>query len=146
MEEQQNIAESKPKRPQLLTILCILTFIGSGLFVFFFFIVAVNYEGIMEIMRTVYENMPEPEPEARFLLDAPRDFFLISFILLASSVLGAIMMWNLRKIGFHLYTSSQLIYLVLPFIYFGGETNPMLNIIFTALFVYLYARNLQFMR
>ena len=141
MEEQQNIPESKPKRPQLLTILCILTFIGSGMGVFGFFMVAVNYENTMEIMRNVYANMPE----AGFLLNTPRDFFLISFILSASSVLGAILMWNLRKTGFHLYTSSQLINLVLPFIYFGGETNPMLNIIFTALFVYLYARNLQFM-
>ncbi len=142
MEEQQSIPESKPKRPQLLTILCILTFIGSGLGVFGFLIVAVNYENTMEIMRNVYANMPE----AAFLLHAPRDFFLISFVLSASSVLGAIMMWNLRKIGFHLYTSSQLIYLVVPFIYFGGETNPIMNIILTALFVYLYARNLQFMR
>ncbi|MCK4570250.1 MAG: hypothetical protein KAT76_08160 [Bacteroidales bacterium] len=141
MEEQQNITESKPKRPQLLTILCILTFIGSGFGVFVFFIVAVNYEGTMEIMRTVYANMPE----ARFLLDAPRDFFLISFIISASSVMGAVLMWNLRKTGFHIYTSAQLINLILPFIYFGGETNPFLNILLTALFVYLYARNLQFM-
>ncbi len=142
MEEQQSIPDSKPKRPQLLTILCILTFIGSGLGVFGFFMVAVNYENTMEIMHNVYANMPE----AAFLLNAPRDFFLISFVLSATSVLGAIMMWNLRKIGFHLYTSSQLIYLVVPFIYFGGETNPIMNIILTALFVYLYARNLQFMR
>ena len=55
-------------------------------------------------------------------------------------------MWNLRKVGFHIYTSAQLFILAVPLIYFGSDTNPMLNIIIIALFVYLYARNLQFMR
>ena len=96
----------------------------------------------MTLMETVYADMPE----AAFMLEAPRDFFIISFLLSAFSILGAVFMWRLRKFGFHIYTMAQLIYLVVPLIYFGGETNPMLNIILTALFVYLYARNLPQMR
>ena len=141
MEDQQNITEQK-KRPQLLTILCILTFVGSGLGVAGFFMVSVNFEATMEALRLIYADMPE----ASFLLDAPRDFFVLSLLLSAFSLLGAIFMWNLNKLGFHIYTSAQLIYLVLPFLYFSGETNPLLNIILTALFVYLYARNLPYMR
>ncbi len=143
MEEQRNISPGENiKRPQLLTILCILTFVGSGLGVAGFFMVSVNYEATMEALRLIYADMPE----ASFLLNAPRDFFVLSLLLSALSLLGAIFMWNLKKLGFHIYTSAQLIYLVLPFLYFGGETNPLLNIIITALFVYLYARNLPYLR
>jgi len=142
MEENINIQEQKPKRPHLLSILCIFTFIGSGMGLLGFFAMSINYEASIEALKVLYADFPE----ANFLLEAPRDFFIISFILMAFSVIGAALMWNLRKIGFHFYTSSQLFYLILPFIFFNGETNPMLNIMLTALFVYLYARNLQFMR
>jgi len=142
MEDTQNITNNKPTRPTLLTVLCILTFIGSGISTVSFFMVSVLYEPIMEQFKVLYANMPE----ASFLLEAPRDFFVISFILSAASVAGAILMWNLRKIGFHVYTSSQIVYLLIPLFYFGGETNPLLNIMLTAFFVYLYARNLPFMR
>lgn len=141
MEENINLQEQKPSRPKMLTILCILTFIGSGMGLIGFFAMSINYEASMEALKVLYADLPE----ASFLLDAPRDFFIISFILMAFSVIGAALMWNLRKIGFHFYTSAQLFYIILPFIYFNGETNPMLSIMLTALFVYLYARNLQFM-
>ena len=100
------------------------------------------YDLFMQQLAVLYANMPE----ANFLLEAPRDFFVVSTILSALSVAGALFMWNLRKIGFHIYTAAQLINLVIPMIYFGGETNPLLNIMVTALFVYLYARNLPYMR
>ncbi len=141
MEEDQNIIESKPQRPQLLSILCILTFIGSGLGIAGFLMVTLNYEATMEALKVLYADMPE----AQFLLEAPREFFLISMLLSAFSLVGALLMWQLRKTGFHFYTSAQIINLALPLIYFGGESNPIFNIIFTALFVYLYARNLRFM-
>lgn len=141
MKQQDNENIRRSKRPPLLTVLCILTFIGSGLSTVSFLAASLFYELFMEQLEVVYINMPE----STFLLDIPRDFFVISFFLSAFSLAGALLMWHLRKIGFHIYTSSQLVYLVLPMVYFGGETNPMLNIILTALFVYLYARNLRFM-
>jgi hypothetical protein len=142
MEETQQIQEQKPRRPQLLTILCILTFIGSGISAFGFFIVSVDFETSIKLLKAVYADMPE----TAIILQAPHDFFIISFFLSAFSILGAVFMWNLRKLGFHIYTSAQLIYLVVPLLYFGGDSNPMFNILFTALFVYLYARNLPQMK
>ena len=56
MEENKNIQESKPKRPQLLTILCILTFIGSGMGVMGFFTVAVEYEASIKALK-VFQGM-----------------------------------------------------------------------------------------
>ncbi|MCD4725145.1 MAG: hypothetical protein K8R63_09915 [Bacteroidales bacterium] len=141
MEENQHSPDTQPKRPQLLSILCIFTFIGSGMGVLGFFMVSVNYEATMEAMRIVYADMPE----VSFLLAAPREFFFISFLLSGFSVAGALLMWKLRKAGFHFYTAAQLVFLVLPMIYFGKETNPIFNILTTAIFVYLYARNLKYM-
>lgn len=96
---------------------------------------------MMELLRIAYADMPEFE----FILNAPREFFLISFLLSAFSVLGAIFMWNLRRVGFHIYTPAQILTLALPLIYFSNEANPILNIMVTGLFVYLYSRNLKFM-
>lgn len=141
MMEQQETTPAQ-KRPTLLTILCILTFIGSGMGTFSFFFMSVAYDLLIEQLAVLYANIPE----ANFLIEAPRHFFVISFVLSAATLAGAIFMWNLRKVGFHIYTSAQLAYLIVPLLYFGGETNPLLNVIFTALFVYLYARNLPYMR
>lgn len=142
MNEQEQLQEKKPKRPQLLSILCILTFIGGGISALVFLWVAVNFETSMKIIETLSADMPE----VSYILQAPRDFFVVSFFLSAFSVLGAIFMWNLRMLGFHIYTSAKLIYLVVPLLYFGGDTNPLMDIVITALFVYLYARNLPQMR
>ena len=142
MEEQILIPDPRPKRPPLLTILCILTFIGSGMSFFGFLGVALSYEATMEALKVLYADYPE----ASYLLNAPHKFFVLATVLMGASLLGAILMWNLRKIGFHLYASAQIIYLILPFIFFGGGADQLLNIMTTALFVYLYARNLPIMR
>jgi hypothetical protein len=142
MEEPKQIQEQKPKRPQLLTILCIVTFIGSGLSALAFLWLSVFYDIGIKMMETVYADMPE----TAFLLQAPYEFFVISFFLYAFSVVGAIFMWNLRKLGFHIYTIAQLSYLVIPYLYFGGEGSSILSVFLTALFVYLYARNLPYMK
>jgi hypothetical protein len=141
-EEQIQVNPQKPvKRPQLLTMLCILTFVFSGMGVVGFLMVFANYEESMEALRLIYGDMEE----ATYILNAPREFFFISLVLSAFSLFGALLMWRLRKAGFHFYTSAQIITLLLPFIYFGSETNPLLNILVTAFFVYLYSRNLKFM-
>jgi hypothetical protein len=142
MEDNIQIPEKKPSRPQLLSILCVLTFIGSGLSAFSYLVFGVYYTDMIRIMELYYAGAEE----FNFLLNAPRDFFVYSFILSAVSLLGAMFMWHLRKIGFHIYTVAQLISLVLPSLYFAGDANPLLNIMLTALFVYLYARNLQYMK
>lgn len=140
MEEQTQNAT--PTRPQLLTILCILTFIGSGLSTFSYLVFSAYHSEMLDLMGIYYADMPE----LNYFINAPRTFFVFSFIFSATTLAGAILMWNLRKTGFHVYTVSQLISLALPYIYFSGDVNPMLNIMLTALFVYLYARNLQYMR
>jgi len=102
MEEHPGLPSSAPvKRPNLLTVLCILTFIGSGLG--------------------------------------------WSALTYALSLLGAWIMWNLRKPGFHLYTIAQIIQVMLPNIYFGIPGIPWAGIILSGTFVVLYGLNLKHM-
>ena len=125
MEEIKLLPDQKPKRPQLLTILCIFTFVHGEAADFFnsfvgFLGMSLQYKESMEALKIFYADMPE----ASFLLNAPREFFAISSILMGFSLLGAILMWNLRKMGFHFYAASQILYLIMPFIFFSSQANP----------------------
>lgn len=142
MEEEQNVEQSKAIRPQQLTILCIITFISSGLYALFFLLISNDYQEMIDALRKEYVD----SPEFSFFLNAPKEFFLLSFFLFAFSVMGAVLMWKLRKVGFHIYTSAQIGILILLIIFFYNDYIPVFEILLTILFVYLYARNLKFMR
>ena len=58
MEEQQVLpdAEQKEKRPSLLTVLCILTFIGSGMNAFSNLVVFLFYDASMKLTEEVVKT------------------------------------------------------------------------------------------
>lgn len=77
--------------------------------------------------------------------ETPRSFFLCSALLYALSLTGDILMWNLRKIGFHLYTLAQLLVMLVTLLFLGRERLPLGDIMFTLLFItyyYIAFRNL----
>lgn len=142
MEEYKlNQAGNEKKRPDLLTLLCVLTFIGSGMAVFSNFVFAANYSYIIEMAESGELTFPGLE----IYLSLPRSFYIFSAILYFGSLIGAVQMWKLRKIGFHIYTTSQIILLLIPVIYPQFESFPFLGFIATALFVGMYAMHLKYM-
>ena len=52
-------------------------------------------------------------------------------------------MWNLRRIGFHLYTLSQLLVLVVTVLFLGKEHLLLGDVMFTLLFVIYYYFSLR---
>jgi hypothetical protein len=79
------------------------------------------------------------------LFETPRSFFLCSALLYGLSLAGVILMWNLRKSGFHLYTLAQLLILLVTLLFLGRERVPLGDIMFTLLFItyyYVALRNL----
>ena len=92
------------KRPELLTILCILTFIGSGLAAFSNLVLFLTYDE----MDVLMEEMNVDFEEVMLLLSGGKRFFISGFFLYTISLMGAIAMWRLRKLGFHLYTACLL--------------------------------------
>ena len=155
------VIDTNPKpRPALLTVLCILTFIGSG------FGVLHNIMGMIVspirnffgpdffdmIMDEVDDDYTRKfvEQAMDMAQNAIHHIFEISFVqflLYAGSLAGAIMMFQLKKTGFYIYTISQILLLFVPAVFLGF--NLFINIgilfssIFTILFIALYAVNLK---
>lgn len=128
-------------RPDLLTVLCILTFIGSGLAAFSNIIIYLSYDEVINIMDEMELNLPEFD----LIMSGGTKFFLTGFILYIISLSGAINMWRLRKIGFHLYTGAQIFILLLPLVLIDNYQFSVLSLIITATFIIAYASNLRYM-
>jgi len=143
MEELPNQPEQpiKPKRSNLLTILCILTFIGSGMNFFSSIIIAAFYSTFTEIAQTFAEKFSLPGID--LILESPPAFFLISGITYTFSFAGALLMWNFRKTGFHLYTIAQIILIIIPMYFLKMPAPSMFDIILSGIFVILYGVNLK---
>ncbi len=142
-ENTNNFSEKKKiKRPNLLTFLCIFTFIISGIGVFTNLMITSSYEEFMELISEESFDFPGAE----YIKKASYGFFLLGTILHSLSLFGAAQMWKLRKIGFHFYLISQFLLIILPFLYIKGYPFPYLDILIASVFVYLYSRNLKFMK
>ena len=156
------------KRPTFLTVLCILTVIGSGWGVLsqlfsLLFTNLVDVSAQTEQLNTMMDNM-ESGAGTSFLsgilsssqevmqatMMHAKSIAVISLVLSLLSLCGAILMFSLRRIGFYIYTVAQLLLLfVVP--YFAGFSmivvmGMLFSALFTVVFIILYALNLKAMR
>jgi hypothetical protein len=128
----------------LLKILCVITFIGSGLGF-------LSY-GIIGLIHSFFSSNLSLIPDEQnreligMLLSAGRMFFFLNAILYAVSFAGALLLWRMKKLGFHLYTASQLLLLILPMAYIKGFPMPGTNIFLTILFIWGYSGYLKLMK
>ena len=158
------------KRPTFLTVICILTFIGSA-----YIIISntVSYFNADIIAKTVIESKSKmnedinknatKDPEANSFRakvmsnmsgmtnpDNLRKSSLGNIISSIFCLLGAILMWRLNRNGFYLYVLGTIIGIVTPFYVFGNNFLTALSVGFTAfigvLFVIFYAMNLKSMQ
>lgn len=125
--------EIKTNRSNLLTALCILTFIGSTTAFFGYFLASVFFEKTSELIIK-YSNWHSVEAISPL-------YFTILMALSALSLVGAIRMWKLHRDGFFIYTISQLIFLFVPVIWLDFNSFSVTGAIFTAVFVVGYALN-----
>lgn len=159
MEDSIESRQARRKRPALLLVLCILTFIGSGFNVlgnlFSLFIshavdsaVQIAGEDYLEGSKSILFG--SALEVLRATAEHAREIVATKLILGLISLLGAILMFHLRRSGFYAYTAAQILMLfVLP--YFMGFSawalNSMAGSAFVSLiFIILYAVNLKSMR
>ena len=141
--ENLNIEPKDPgKRSDLLTILCIFTFIGSGLAAFSNLFIYLSFDE----MITIIEDYEVDIPGFDMMMSGGRRFFVTGFILYTLSWVGALQIWKLKKIGFHLYTGAQIFILILPVIMIPSYPFSIFSLLFTAVFIAGYAINLKFMK
>jgi hypothetical protein len=129
------------KRPGFLTFLCILTFIGSGLSLLTQLLMPVTAPMTLEYMQgTSFADMPGVLDAYEQLVAMPVwQFYMMAFFY-ATSLIGAIYMLKMKRIGFHIYAISQLLILAAYQFVIGGELKPRpMSLFFTLLFIGLYA-------
>ena len=154
-------AHPKP-RPILLTVLCVLTFIGSG-FGVFANLIAMFAAPFLELFQTSMldeafshlGNNPGDEfvkqalDMALLVIDNFLGITLSKFIFYALSLVGAIMMFRMKKIGFYLYIVAQIGFLFIGPIFLGWNmfvsSALFFSGFFSILFIALYGINLKHM-
>ena len=150
--------ETKKQRPVFLSVICILTFIGSGwgaLSSLFSLIVGTSGNSFDAMYSMMGSN-----PEMADMMSSTMDYLqttitygtqisVIQLVLTIISLIGAIMMFRLKRLGFYLYAAAQVVMLfVMP--YFAGYSwivlaSFIVSAVFAALFIILYAVNLKHM-
>jgi len=146
MQTQELMNENEtPKRPTSLKVLCILTFISAGLSSISALATPLFSDVAIEYLKSL-PNLGEAElNETITVLQAGWGYYLIIFVLLLGSLTGAILMWKLKKVGFHVYSLSNIALLFPPLLMFGIAIS-WAGILLTASFILLYAVNLKYMK
>jgi hypothetical protein len=152
------------KRPTFLTVLCILTFIGSSYGIFSGVTSYATADTVGVIKDKLNDSMDEissDEPGAEMAQDIMdsvmngmtadniRKNAIASFIGNILTLLGGILMFGLKKMGFYSYLIGTIVLIAGPVAIFGGNFMGIIAsggiALFGILFVVLYAVNLKHM-
>lgn len=127
-----------------LRIVLVLSMIGSGLYSIMYLLMGFmlpimksQYEAgvvdIPEMMRAMYDNM----------LGASQVYYFLTGVLYALSLAGVIMMWKLRRAGFHYYAIAQLLVIIVTILFLGRTYMNIGDIMLTLLFITYYYFSLR---
>ncbi len=141
-----------PERPEMLKILCILSYIGIGLMLLFGILCTFSFALSQETIDEIWPKITESNPTLESL--DPAAFFhtvgimgLVFLLFNLGSLAGVMMMWNLNKKGFFIYLAAELLLNFIPFD-MGQEKGAggyIMNILIDGIFIALYAVNLKHM-
>ena len=138
------------RRPFIMfRILLVLSIIGSGANCFSYLLMGMIQPILQQQYPAIEETMQSSPQMAemfeltkaqyeQFVFDTPRAYYLMAFVLFAISLTGVVMMWRLRKNGFHYYAVAQLLFIILTLLYLGKASMSVGNIMFILLFLFLY--------
>jgi len=143
-EQQQPFQNDKGPSIILLKILCVFTFVGSGLGFLSFGIIALIHGYFSKNLSLI--PLEQNRDLIEMLLSAGRLFFFLNALLYGVSFAGAILLWRMKKAGFHLYTVSQILLLILPLAYIKGFPMAAGTIFLSILFVWGYSGFLKYMK
>jgi len=152
-----NEAPVTPQRPQFLTVLCILTFVGVGLGIIWSIIRWFSIRAMAAMMNGTsdlpgmedmdMESMPGMET---VMLQAQHinTTSIVGIVGCLICLLGALQMWKLKKIGFYIYVVGEIAPVIVSAVLMGASAFAGFAIILAViavLFVVLYALNLKHM-
>ena len=128
-----------------LCILLVLSIIYGTMMFFSCFGMAVALPALDKIYSAHPELLEELHATTAWerMASIPRPFYAAMALFGALSVTGCILMWNLRKSGYHCYAIAQLMMLVLPLLFLGKGFLGLGDVMFTALFLFVYYLQLK---
>jgi hypothetical protein len=137
-------AGNPARRSRLLTVLCILTFIWSGLICFSSLMAFLFFDMFRAAAPEAAKIWKQPEL-AQLFMNARPAYFASEAGISVLAIAGAAMMWQLRKLGFHLYTIAQILLIIVPMYFFRLPGPVIQDILVSGVFVLLYGSNLKTM-
>ena len=158
---QETFLEEPKKIPDMLNVLTILTFVGSGIgfcsSIWGFFKAQDSYDKMVEAQSKL-DSMPDfakklmgPEmlEMTRKALENRTPILILALLSYALCVYGAIQMRQLKKAGFTIYLVGELLPIVAGAIFigigfFGGFA--IVGYLIYAIFIILYATQLKYMK
>ncbi|MDR1951836.1 MAG: hypothetical protein LBP96_06375 [Bacteroidales bacterium] len=149
MENPFNTEETKPKRSTLLTVLLVLTFIGSGISLVGNAYLSLFLDQYVELIEDAVDDDALASLSSLFdnlietLEKVGSGYFGLLALLALASVAGAVLMWKLNKLGFHFYASAQVLLLLIPMVFGVTKFPGVFETALTALFIWFYARELK---
>lgn len=161
------------QKPQALKTLCILSFIGCG-FIFLLSLLSIpNITKSDEAKQTEIEKIREFSEEMADQLEVQYMDpsytskmtlkLVVDIAFLAITLLGVVLMWQLKKKGFYIYAVSEILYYFSGFLTGQGDPSKMMDsmpafmkniafivfalvIIQDLLFIFLYWRQTKHMK
>ncbi|WP_372750885.1 hypothetical protein [Labilibaculum sp.] len=168
MEENVTTITTPKKRPTFLTVLCILSFIGSGGFgllnsLYQFATFESSYPKNAEKLSLVLEQLEDAGMDSGFMYTNAQNSLIqlekmsqnlgiitgANCLFALLSLLGVFMMFKLKKNGFYLYLGANLFWILVPLALIDFDATLFMTMVsagITALFVILYAVNLKHMK
>lgn len=161
--------QKEQPRPVFLVVLCVLSFISTGLGVasgLINFLIGPSSEealidGKVQLMESVNQlrdagmhSLADVMEKLQWMTeDINQNFYLassISLLVVALGLYSVVRMWKGYRLGFHLYIAYNLLAVVGMYAYVSPANIPSVLVVFnltiSALFVFLYSRNLHWIK
>ncbi|MBO6026351.1 MAG: hypothetical protein J6P73_03815 [Bacteroidales bacterium] len=143
------------KRPVGMTFLLVLSILNACLQIFSNLFMYIT----MPVMKTMTDNGELEDAFAPFFsmidesmvenfnstievwMNVPPYYFLITGLLFVGSLVGAVKMLRLQRLGFHIYSISQMLILIVAvaFVYSHMPQNPFFSVFLTTvMFILIY--------
>lgn len=139
-------------RPPTLTRLCVLSFINQGLmfpcylagFLASFYLKGTDPQALRDMADAFYKDLLEPAQLEQMYgyLDLLREhgiaLMAVFTLRTAGRFTGTLRMWRLKGDGFHIYTTAQLLGILLPMLIAGTALFSMLGLVAVSLWCLMY--------
>ena len=139
----------EPQRPTGLTIACVLSFINAGwqfignIFSFLAYNVMQGLgqdEDYLEMMEKFVPDIDAFEAQMQAQFAVSRISYLLTALLFIGSFVGVLYMWRMQKKGFHIYSISQILVLIVTVTFVTSVTGASIwgSVILTAAWILIY--------